>query len=123
MSAVLISALPAEASLDQTAVARFLLALHPFRAAYLVAQWLNDPIKTVTHRDAGALVLEESEHLHRILTVEEFENGRAPFWVYRELSKQEEKYADAFWRDRINETLRAPCCTVNTRLEAIARSN
>lgn len=109
MSAALLSALPAESALDQTALASFLLALHPFRAVCLVAEWLSDPIKTTTHRDAAALVLEESEHLDRILTVEEFENGRTPFWVYREQAKQKENHAEVFWRNRINKTLTAPC--------------
>jgi hypothetical protein len=79
------------------------------RAVCFLADWLNDSIKTVTHRDAGALVLEESEHLYWILTAEEFENGRAPFWVYRELSQQQENCTDAFWHGRTNKTLRAPC--------------
>lgn len=109
MSAALLSALPAEAALDQTALARFLLALHPFTAACFVAHWLNSPIKTVLHRDTPALVLEESEHLYRILTVDDFENNGKPFWIYRETVKQEENDIESFWRDRSGETLAAPC--------------
>ena len=109
VSAALLSALPAESALDQTTLARFLLALHPFRAACLVAQWSNDPIKTVIHRENAALVLDESEHLRQILTVEEFENGRTPFWVYREQAKRKENHAEVFWRNRINKTQSTPC--------------
>lgn len=109
MTAALFSALPAESALDQTALARFLLALHPFRAVCLVAEWLNEPIKTVIHRDTAALVLDESQHLRQILTAEEFENDRKPFWVYREQAKQEQNHTEVFWRNRINKTQRAPC--------------
>jgi hypothetical protein len=109
MSAALLSALPAEATLDETAFARFLLALHPFTAACFVAQWLNSPIKTVLHRDTPALVLDESERLCRILTVEEFENNGEPFWIYRETAKQDKNDIESFWRDRSGETLAAPC--------------
>ena len=49
MSAALSPALPAEAALNQTVFARFLLALHPFTAACFVAQWLNSPIKMLNH--------------------------------------------------------------------------
>jgi hypothetical protein len=109
MSAALLSALPAEANLDQTAVARFLLAMHPFTAARFVAQWLNSPIKTILHRDTPALVLDESEHLYRILTDDDFENKGEPFWIYRESAKQEKNDIESFWRDRSGETLAAPC--------------